>query len=473
MLFSSILPLISQKAVDFAIELAVDLGVKAGQAVVKAADAARDAVVDAGVAVASASASAWETGKESAAGVLGQIPNWLTKAKSVIYGESPDLKKSQAIREYNALLGVTGTSPPEQSVCMPCLAASKARRRQERQELMRAAQNKAAGDPLASGRIWAATNRLAGDMDRVEDAKLALHTYTANEEGTQEGFLKSLKDQAPPGFAKVSPEQVAADLGMDPAKFAKMVNDPESSQKIMFYERDVAVLGPSPKYTVAFRGSTTDDRDWNNNGKNEMGFEAPHQANAIRLGSEMAKAAKRQNPDRDVRSLISVTGHSKGGSEAQAFAAASGVNARVFNPAGFDPKQYSDLSARRITSEQMNVDRTTVIGRDVSGQVSKETTDPLYYSQHEGFLTKDMMIRPITTGGPRELDPIKPSLIGADGGISDTEPHSMLQVIEGLERDKKADEQALKDYLAGKPDPMPGMPSALPLGHANSSRPIL
>lgn len=472
MLFSTILPLISPKAADFAVNLVVQLGIKAGQVAVKAADAARDAVVEAGVAVAHVGARAWEAGKESAAGVLGQVPNWIANAKSSIAGDSPDLKKGQAIREYNALLGTTGTGTPEQSVCMPCLAADKGRRRQERQELMRASQSKAAGDPIAGARIWATSNRLAGDMDRVEDAKLALHTYTANEEGTQEGFLKPLRDQAPPGFTKVSPDQIAADLGMDPAKLEKLINDPDSSQRILIYQRDESVLGQGPKYTVAFRGSTADNRDWNNNGKNEMGFEAPHQANAIRLGAEMAKAAKRQDPSRDIKSLFNVTGHSKGGSEAQAFAAASGANARVFNPAGFDPQQYSDLRALGVTGAQMNVDRTTVIGRGMAGQVEEKTTDPLYYSQHEAFLTKGMMKRPITTGGPRELDPINPSLTGSNGEMSDTEPHSMLQVIEGLERDKRADEQELKDYLADKPRALPGMASALPTGHANSSRPI-
>lgn len=197
MLFTSILPLISKTAAEFAWRL----GVKVGQI---ALGAARDAVVGASNATASAAKEAWQSAKdttEAAAGKVGELQNWIAKAKTVVLPESAEFKKNQAIREYNALLGTTGTDTPEKGVCMPCLAASKGLRRQERQELMRAAQNKAVGDPVSGGRIWAATNRLAGDMDRVEDARLAQHTYTANEMAPQASFLKALGKSAPPGFS--------------------------------------------------------------------------------------------------------------------------------------------------------------------------------------------------------------------------------------------------------------------------------
>lgn len=461
MLFTSILSLVSKKAAEFAVEL----GVKAGQAIV---GAVRDATVSAWEAGTRAVQNAWQSAKDNANQTKESIAGWLGEFKTPKDSGSPEFKKKQAIREYNALLGTTGTGTPEESVCLPCLAASKGRRRKERQELMRAAQNKAAGDPIAGGRVWAATNRLAGDMDRVEDARLALHTYTANETSPQEGFLKPLRDTAPPGFSQPPLDQVAADFGMDPAKLESMLNDPNSSQRIEIYQRDEAVLGPGPKYTVAFRGSTADKRDWNDNGKNEMGFEAPHQANAIRLGEAMALGAAQQG--KDVKSLVGTTGHSKGGSEAQAFAAASGADARVFNPAGFDPQQYSSLRARGITPAKMNIDRTTVIERDAVGKVVEKTTDPLYYSQHEMAVVSNFMKRPVTTGGARELAPVAPSLTGPNGEMSDTEPHSMLQVIEGLERDKQADEQMLKDFLAAKPPTPPGL-MPVPLGGVANSTP--
>lgn len=254
---------------------------------------------------------------------------------------------------------------------------------------------------------------------------------------------------------------------MDPIELENLVNRCPPGQKIEIYQRDEAALGPGPKYTVAFRGSTADKHDWNNNWKNELGFEAPHQANAIRLGEAMALGAAKQG--KDIKSLVSTTGHSKGASEAQAFAAASGADARVFNPAGFNPQQYSALRARGVNRAQMHIDRTTVIERDAAGNVAKKATDPLYYGQHEMPVVNHFMQQPVTTGAARELAPIAPMLTGPGGEMSDTEPHSMLQVIEALERDKHADEQALKDYLGGTP-PVPSwqMPTP-PGGHANST----
>jgi len=112
---------------------------------------------------------------------------------------------------------------------MPCAAASKGSRRTERQELMRAAQNKAAGDPPNADRINAATKRLAADMNRVEDARLAQHTYTADEETKdQAGLLQPLRTAVPPGFTRPTLKQVAADFGIDPEVLER---DKDSSQR--------------------------------------------------------------------------------------------------------------------------------------------------------------------------------------------------------------------------------------------------
>ena len=56
------------------------------------------------------------------------------------------------------------------------------------------------------------------------------------------------------------------------------------------------------------------------------------------------------------------------------------------------------------------------------------------------------MKKPVTSGPPRELAPIDPNLSVPSEEQSDTEARSMLQVIEALERDKEADQNALKDY---------------------------
>jgi hypothetical protein len=364
---------------------------------------------------------------------------------------SPEFKKRQAVREYNALLDRTDPSEPGGSPSIKCLSSEKATRRKNRHDLIRKTQNNTTleTDPAKKKKMLETTDRLAKDMDRVEDAKLSLHAYTANEdEAKQETFLKPLRNQPPPGFKNASLDQMAEDFGVDADKLQDIVRDKDNpSQKIMIYERDPEVLGPGPKYTIAFRGSTQDERDWNNNGRNEAGFEAPHQKNAARLGEFLEKGASKQGKSLD--GLISATGHSKGGSEAQAFAAASGSSARVFNPAGFDPKQYA--MTKHVTPDEMHIDRTTVIEHDNGGKLIKSTklephTDPLYYAQNKG-LSRFLMKKPITNCTPREVAPIDPNLSVPSEEQSDTEAHSLFQVIEALERDKTADQETLKNYV--------------------------
>lgn len=378
--------------------------------------------------------------------VFDAIAGWLGETQAPQDKSSSELRKRQAIREYNALLERTSPDEPAEGVCLPCLAAGKAQRRKDRHDLIRKTQANVADetDPLRKKKLLDAADRLSRDMDRIEDARLAAHVYTAHPHGAdQAGFLQPLREQPVPGFKVTSIERIAQDFGVDPEKLRKIVNNPANpSQKIMFYERDVEVLGPGPKYTVAFRGSTPDKQDWNNNGRNEAGYEAPHQKNAARLGAMLADAAAEQGRSIDI--LISATGHSKGGSEAQAFVAASGAAARVFNPVGFDPGQYAETAA--VRPEQMRIDRTTVIDTDAAGKVSQARTDPLYYAQHEGFLSKYLMKKPVTSGAPRELEPIDPNLSVPSTEQSETEAHSMLQVIEAMERDKKADQELMQQY---------------------------
>uniref|UniRef100_C6E147 Phospholipase n=1 Tax=Geobacter sp. (strain M21) TaxID=443144 RepID=C6E147_GEOSM len=383
--------------------------------------------------------------------VGGNIAGKLGELNSPQDSGSPEFKKRQAIREYNALLDRTDPTEPAGDPCMKCLSSQKGRRRNERHDLIRKVQNDAAAEPnhVVQMRMLETADRLSKDMDRVEDARLSLHTYTANEDGPQEEFLKPLRDQAPPGFKIASLDKVADDFGVNPEALKDMLNNKEyPSQKIMIYERDPDILGSIPKYTIAFRGSTTDKGDWNNNGRNEAGVEAPHQKKAAELGSFLAEGATAKGESIDT--LVEATGHSKGGSEAQAFAAASGCVARVFNPAGFSPSQYDETAG--VSEEDMRIDKTIVIDKDINGNVLPSTnknvhTDPLYYAQHVA-LTKFVMKKPVKSSPTRELSPIDPDLAVPCKEQSETEAHSMLQVIEAMERDKKADQEALIRYTA-------------------------
>lgn len=383
-----------------------------------------------------------------AAAIAANVAGKLGELKTPKETGSPEFRKRQAIREYNALLARTDPTRPAGSPSIPCLKSQKITRRKERHDLIRKTQNNAEleTNPVKKKELLETADRLSKDMDRVEDARLALHVYTANEDpDKQEGFLKELRDKPPPGFTTASLDQVAADFGVDRRELEDLASNSDNpSQKIVFYERDEEVMGPGPKYTVAFRGSTGDSRDWNNNGRNEAGFEASHQQNAARLGKLLKAGADKNSLTMDT--LLSATGHSKGGSEAQAFAAASGCYARVYNPAGFDPAQY--LETLRVKKEKMRIDRTSVVERNNLGELVESTatqphTDPLLYAQHMG-MSSYIMKKPVTNGPPRELAPIDPNTAYRSEEQSDTEAHSMLQVIEALERDKAADQNALE-----------------------------
>ena len=379
--------------------------------------------------------------KEKAAGTIGEM-NAPGDDKS-----SPEFKKRQAIREYNDLLDRTDPSVPAGTPNLKCIADQKAKRREDRKDLIRKTQSKSAdeNDPKKK-QMNDAANRLAKDMDRVEDAKLSLYTYTANEDlAKQEEFLKPLREQPPPGFKNATSDQVANDFGVDAGKLTSILNKKNGEgQRIMIYERDETILGPGPKYTVAFRGSTSDKRDWHNNGLHEAGYEAPHQQNAIALGKFLAAGAAEQ--DKPITDLISATGHSKGGSEAQAFEAASRSTCRVFNPAGFDPKQYGV----NVDPKERHVDQTIIVSRNKDGKLIESTktvpyTDPLHYAQQKG-MSQYVMVKPVSNE-VRELAPINPNYRVPSEEQSETEAHSMLQVIEALERDKEADQNAMKDYV--------------------------
>ncbi|NDB69371.1 MAG: DUF2974 domain-containing protein [Methylocystaceae bacterium] len=377
--------------------------------------------------------------RESIGGIVGEMTGPGKDTSSI------EFKRRQAIREYNDLLGRSDTSEPIENVCIPCLTNEKGKRRKKRHDLIRAAQNHAAQehDKDKQKAIKETIDRFTKDMERVEDAKLCQYTYTANEvPENQPAFLRELKTQPPPGFKNVDLDQVAEEFGVDKDELSAILdNKDDPTQKIMIFERDKDVLGQPPKYTVAMRGSTSDSRDWNNNGKNEIGVKAPHQENAVRLGRLLRDSANAKGQSID--KLVSVTGHSKGGSEAQAFAAGAGSSARVFNPAGFDPKQYGIAPS---VSNNMRIDRTIVVARDSDGNEIKLKTDPLHYAQEHG-VTQYVMKKPVTTGAPRELEYIDPNLSVPSVEQSKTEAHSMLQVIEGLERDKISDQTALERYV--------------------------
>jgi hypothetical protein len=74
---------------------------------------------------------------------------------------------------------------------------------------------------------------------------------------------------------------------------------------------------------------------------------------------------------------------------------------------------------------------------------SRPQKKPVHLNSRKDKLLK----KPITNCTPREVAPIDPNLSVPSEEQSDTEAHSLFQVIEALERDKTADQETLKNYV--------------------------
>ncbi len=83
--------------------------------------------------------------------------------------------------------------------------------------------------------------------------------------------------------------------------------------------------GAETQYVVAFRGSTSDRRDWVSNAQQAAGLSSDHYSRALAVGRALAR-------NEDVP--VTITGHSLGGGLASAAAIASGRDATTFNAAG-------------------------------------------------------------------------------------------------------------------------------------------
>lgn len=135
----------------------------------------------------------------------------------------------------------------------------------------------------------------------------------------------------PAGWRTASPEELAS-IGLRPSDLA-----PAGSP---FFARVYTTgEGADKQYVVSFRGSTSDRRDWETNGKQAMGMSTPHYTAALSIGRKLAQAGVTN---------VTMTGHSLGGGLASAAALASGRNAQTFNAAGL-----SD-----VTINQANTIRT-------------------------------------------------------------------------------------------------------------------
>ena len=137
----------------------------------------------------------------------------------------------------------------------------------------------------------------------------------------------------PAGWRTASPDELAS-IGLRPSDLA-----PAGSP---FFARVYTTgEGADKQYVVAFRGSTSDRRDWEANGKQAIGLSTPHYTAALAIGRKLAQAGVTN---------VTMTGHSLGGGLASAAALASGRNAQTFNAAGLSDATINQANTIRQTA---------------------------------------------------------------------------------------------------------------------------
>lgn len=123
----------------------------------------------------------------------------------------------------------------------------------------------------------------------------------------------------PPGFARMSDEEVRSELGLNP----NYLNDSDSGFKSAIYR---STTGGEPPYTVAFAGTEPEMGDIGADLAQGVGMPNEQYDRAMVIGNRLART---QGPNG-----FQTTGHSLGGGLASATSATTGAPGTTFNAAG-------------------------------------------------------------------------------------------------------------------------------------------
>ena len=346
------------------------------------------------------------------------------KLQEIAEEKSPAVLQHEYDSARRALLGDFASTPA--SACQACMANAKATRRRERLELV----NRALVSCPAHAK---AASRLRGDMDEVEHMRCAQHVYLANAPQLPD----DLRTAAPPGFLKPSDEELTS-LGLDD----KMLNPVNSNFRAAVYKKDPAVWGenPRPPYTLAFRGSTPELEDWQNNFAQDANRASSYYERAVRIGNQLALS----------RADVHIVGHSQGGGLASAAQGGSGLTASTYNAAGLHPETV----ARYLQDiNHMAAEAHKIAAIRVEGEVLTKIQENLIGSRGLSMLANDAV--GIKRDLPAPTDAAEFAALVRDGKqvkgeTHDGYLHGMDQVIAAMEKQKAADEAALKNCLNGE-----------------------
>lgn len=327
--------------------------------------------------------------------------------------KTPEMLQRELASSQRAMLGEFSSQPSEW--VQRCIVQAKAARRQQRLALI----DKAVGG--CPDHLDTAT-RLRRDMDEVEHMRAAKAVYGA----------RDAVPEVPPGFKAATPDDLAG-LGLT----QQDLTPPESSFTAAVYMKDPAVWGAraEPAAVVAFRGSTIQQQDWQNNFAQGMNSESAYYRNAVSIGRALA----------DSGTPVHIVGHSLGGGLASAAQGASGLPASTFNAAGLHPDTVARYAGQGFAAQPAQIKALRV-----QGEVLTKTQEEGWMSRlmHEAVGQKTDLA-PATS--KEAFEAMKQAQLLDPKEDYATFLHGMDEVIGSMEARKSTDEGALKACLKGAP----------------------
>lgn len=339
---------------------------------------------------------------------------------------SPVLNKSSYQTARKAMLGHANPSPLSAKQVCPLkdqAKAEKAARRKERLDLV-------SKSIAACSKHADVAARLRKNMDEVEQMRCAKHVYLRNDPDAPDDL------RAPPvGMLDISDDPEALKkLGLKPADLEpKRIGLTEF--KAAVYTKDPEIWGenPKPPYVLAFRGTTPEKENWDNNFNQNFNLESAYYKQAVEIGNKL-NDAKTQNQ-------VYIVGHSLGGGLASAAQGGSGSEASTYNAAGLNPAtvaKYSKLAER----QQADIGKITAIR--IKGEVltSTQESDITRFASDKAIGKKVDLEPPLSQS---DFDKLKKGEEVDKEEDYATYLHGMDQVILAQEKQKQADEKVLRE----------------------------
>jgi hypothetical protein len=300
-------------------------------------------------------------------------------------------------------------------------AAAKAARFKCRQGQIEA--GKASNDP----NVREAANNFERNNVAVEKAKLAQDVYSDGK-------------NPPTGWKNVSDDPEAmAKYGLKPDDMA--IKDREFRAQV--YEPDPAVFGDAMKPSVVFKGTTpTSTQDWVNNVQQGGNFHSPYYEQAVNIGTRVGNSGAN----------VDMVGHSLGGGMASAASRASGTSGWTFNSAGLNSSTVTRYNGTLNTPAVENIMAYRVKGEFLTG-IQEQGLKGTLGAAGVGLLGGPIgaVIGAVSKVG---LSAMLPDAVGTKfdlggTGMNPVDRHGMVQVIPGIEAEKKKD-QATISAATGK-----------------------